>query len=64
MQWAGHCRQAFDDSVDAARRFRDTGDPAGAATLAQALTDRAGLAAAAGRYEPALHDLAEAVHVN
>jgi hypothetical protein len=64
MQWTEHCWQAFDDSVEAARRFRDTGDPAGAAMLAQALTDRAGLAAVAGRCESALHDLAEAVDAN
>lgn len=63
-QWAQQCWQTFDNSVSAARHLRGTGHPTGTATLAQALTDRAGLAAAAGRYEQALHDLAEAVHAN
>ncbi|MBG0563881.1 hypothetical protein [Actinoplanes aureus] len=60
-RWAQRCASVFDDSVVAARECHDSGDPAGAALLAQALTDRAGLAAADGRFEAALGDLTEAL---
>ncbi|BCJ64852.1 hypothetical protein [Polymorphospora rubra] len=63
-RWAQRCRPAFDDSVEVARRCHDAGAVEGSALLAQALTDRAGLAAADGRFEAALNDLTEATHLH
>ncbi|WP_221320983.1 hypothetical protein [Actinoplanes sp. L3-i22] len=60
-RWAQRCASVFDESVVSARRCHDSGDPAGAALLAQALTDRAGLAAADSRFEAANDDLTEAL---
>ncbi|MEV0610819.1 hypothetical protein AB0I61_31115 [Polymorphospora rubra] len=63
-RWPQRCRPAFDDSVEAARRCHDARAVEGPALLAQALTDRAGLAAADGRFEAALNDLTEATHLH
>lgn len=52
-RWALRCGPAFDDSVEAARRCHDAGIAQGSALLAQALADRAGLAAADNRFEAA-----------
>jgi hypothetical protein len=62
-RWAIHCWPVFNDSADAARCLSETAAPHTAAVLAQALVDRAGLAAADNRFDRALSDLTEASHV-